>query len=217
MPLTLAFCSPLLWLTERSVASSTHKRNVLDPQLLPFNTRAQAALTPQTPYSPAFPLSTLSTPSGMAASAVYATQVSAGGYPYAPGHGSPSPPLTPLSATLVDAPRYVERPSIELKFSSSGANIVNAVVVDAAGRPFYSISSYSKRTKLLSHRDNTEIATVEWDRSSPRMVFRGKKVKCKEWLPLSGPDTEYVLVSLSYDRHSESGRDANQVSSSRAW
>ncbi|KAH9024019.1 hypothetical protein EDB83DRAFT_2428698 [Lactarius deliciosus] len=102
----------------------------------------------------------------MAASAVY-TQVSAGGYPHA--YDMP-PPLTPLSATLVETTRHIERPSIELKFSSSGANIVNSV-----------------------------IATVEWDRSSPRMVFRGKKIKCKEWLPLAGPDTECVLILLSYD------------------
>ncbi|KAH8978952.1 hypothetical protein EDB92DRAFT_1906765 [Lactarius akahatsu] len=104
------------------------------------------------------------------------------------------PPLTPLSATLVEATRHIERPSIELKFSSSGVNIVNSVVIDAAGRPIYTILSDSKRTKLLSHRDNTEIATVEWDRSSPRMVFRGKKTKCKEWLPLAGPDTESRLL-----------------------
>ncbi|KAI9437955.1 hypothetical protein H4582DRAFT_1951647 [Lactarius indigo] len=126
--------------------------------------------------------------------AVYATQVSAGGYPHAYDYGNTPPPLTPLSATLVETTRYVERPSIELKFSSSGANIVNTVVIDAAGRPLYIILSDSKRTKLLSHRDNTEIATVEWDRSSPRMVFRGKKVKCKEWLPLAGPDTESRLL-----------------------
>ncbi|KAH9033364.1 hypothetical protein EDB85DRAFT_2274775 [Lactarius pseudohatsudake] len=129
----------------------------------------------------------------MAASAVY-TQVSAGGYPHAYDYDNMPPPLTPLSATLVETTRHIERPSIELKFSSSGANIVNSVVIDAAGRPLYTILSDSKRTKLLSHRDNTEIATVEWDRSSPRMVFRGKKIKCKEWLPLAGPDTESRLL-----------------------
>jgi len=79
---------------------------------------------------------------------------------------------------------------MDLKISSSGAKIVNAVVADSAGRPLYSISSDSKRTKLHSRRDNTEVATVDWNRSSPRMVFRGKKVKCKEWLPRAGPDTE---------------------------
>jgi hypothetical protein len=126
----------------------------------------------------------------MAASAVYANQVSAGGYPHIHGHGSTSPPSTPLSPTLVNATRHIERPSIELKISGSGAKIVNAIVADGAGRPLYSISSNSKRTKLLSHKDNIEVATVEWDRSSPRMVFRGKKVKCKDWLPLAGPDTE---------------------------
>lgn len=181
---------PLLWPTERSVACSTHKRNVLYPQLLPQHSSASRSHT----TNPSFPASLLSTPSGMAASAVYATHVSAGGYSHAHGHDSTLPPLTPVSATLVDAPRYIERPSVELKISSSGANIVNAVVVDAAGRSLYSTLSDSKRTKLVSHGDNAEVATVEWDRSSPRMVFRGKKVKCKEWLPLAGPDTESRLL-----------------------
>jgi hypothetical protein len=126
----------------------------------------------------------------MAASAVYAPQVFAGRYPPAHGHGRTSPPPSPLSATLVEPPRSNERPSIELQISSSRDKIVNATVVDPAGRPLYSVSSDESRTKLLSLRDNTEVATVNWDRSSPRMVFRGKKVKCKEWLPRAGPDTE---------------------------
>jgi len=124
------------------------------------------------------------------ATSVYATQVSAGRYPHTHGYGRTSLPLTPLSATLVEAIPYNERPSMDLKISSSGAKIVNAVVADSAGRPLYSISSDSKRTKLHSRRDNTEVATVDWNRSSPRMVFRGKKVKCKEWLPRAGPDTD---------------------------
>jgi hypothetical protein len=133
----------------------------------------------------------------MATSAAYATQVSAGGYPHVHGYDRTSIHSTPLSPTLVEATRFTERPSIELKFSSSGAKIVNSVVVDRVGRPLYSISSDSKRTKLHSQRDNTEVATIDWDRSSPRMVFRGKKLKCKEWLPPAGPDTEYVLTPLS--------------------
>jgi hypothetical protein len=103
--------------------------------------------------------------------------------------GRPPPP-TLLSATLVEAPRSDERPSIELKISGSGAKILNAIVVDPAGRPLYTIMSDGSRTKLLSQRENSKVATIDWDRSSPRMVFRGKKVKCKEWLPRAGPDTE---------------------------
>jgi hypothetical protein len=132
-----------------------------------------------------------------------------GTHPY--GHGRTPPPPSPLSETLVDATRSSERPSIELKISGSGANILNAVVVDPAGRPLYSISSDESRTKLLSLRDDTQIATVNWDRASPRMVFRGKKVKCKEWLPRAGSDTEYVLLLLPYASHSDMGlgRDTN--------
>jgi hypothetical protein len=188
---TLAFCSPSS-LANRALGGLQHIKEMdwthnYFPTTLerkPFS-HHQPLLPPPPP--PPFPLLT---PSGMAASAVYANQVSAGGYPHIHGHGSTSPPSTPLSPTLVNATRHIERPSIELKISGSGAKIVNAIVADGAGRPLYSISSNSKRTKLLSHKDNIEVATVEWDRSSPRMVFRGKKVKCKDWLPLAGPDTE---------------------------
>jgi len=124
------------------------------------------------------------------AASVNTTQISAGGYSQDHGHGRTSPSPSILSATLVEPPRHDERPSIKLKFSSSGVKIVNAVVVDPAGHSLYTISSDSKRTKLLSHSDNTEVATVEWNRSSPRMVFRGKKIKCKEWLAQAAPETE---------------------------
>jgi hypothetical protein len=29
------------------------------------------------------------------------------------------------------------------------------------------------------------------------MVFRRKKIKCKEWLPLAGPETEYALFHVT--------------------
>ncbi|KAF8257317.1 hypothetical protein EI94DRAFT_1709256 [Lactarius quietus] len=125
------------------------------------------------------------------ATSVYANQVSAGGHPVAHVYGRTFPPQSPLSAKSIEEPRHKERPSIELKFSSSGAKIINAVVVDLAGHPLYSVTSNTKRTKFLSHRDNSEVANVNWNRSSPRMVFRGKKVKCKEWLARAGPETEF--------------------------
>jgi hypothetical protein len=129
----------------------------------------------------------------MAAAAVYATpQVSAG--EYLPLHvlRHASPPSIPMSATLVNDAHLTERPSVKLKIPGGNSNIFNSVVVSASGQSLYSISSNSKRTTLASCRDNVEVATIEWDRSSPRMVFRRKKMKCKEWLPLAGPDTEYV-------------------------
>ncbi len=129
----------------------------------------------------------------MAAAAVYATQVSAGEYPHLHDLRHASPP-TPMSATLVNNTHLTERPSVKLRIPGGSSNIINSVVVSASGQSLYSISSNSKRTTLVSCRDNVEVATVEWDRSSPRMVFRRKKMKCKEWLPLAGPDTEYVPV-----------------------
>jgi hypothetical protein len=131
---------------------------------------------------------------------VHAThgRVSAGQYSHPYGHDRTFPSPTPSSATSVGAPRPNERPSIELKISSSGAKILNAVVVDSAGRPLYTVSSDEGRTELRSQRDNSKVATIDWDRSNPRMVFRGKKVKVKEWLPRAGPNTEYVLMPIPH-------------------
>ena len=123
-------------------------------------------------------------------------QVDACQYPHPDVHGKTSHFPTPLHAALVKAPPCDERPSIEFKISSRGAKILNAVVVDSTSRPIYSISSDESRTTLLSQRDSSKVATINWDRISPRMVFRGKKFKCKDWLQYAGPDTEYVLLLL---------------------
>ena len=144
---------------------------------------------PPTPY-----LSLRPPPSvDMAATSIYTARVSAGEYPRAHGYDTVSPPHTPLSATLVNSPQNNERSSVKLKILCGKSNIVNSIVIDAAGRSLYSITSTSKRTTLVECRNNAEVATVEWDRSNPRMVFRRKKIRCKEWLPLAGPETEYAL------------------------
>ena len=131
----------------------------------------------------------------MAAAAVYAApQVSAGEYLplHVPRHASP--PI-PMSVTLVNDAHLTERPSVKLKIPGGSSNIFNSVVVSASGQSLYSISSNSKQTTLVSCRDNVEVATVEWDRSSPRMVFRRKKMKCKEWLKITGPDNKYIFAT----------------------
>ena len=109
-------------------------------------------------------------------------------------HRAPSP-STSLSPTLVNNAHVTERPSLKLKFPSGASNILNSLVVNPAGQSLYTILSNSKRTTLVSCSDNVEIASVQWDRSSPRMVFRGKKWKCKYWLPRAAPENEYVLPS----------------------
>ena len=101
---------------------------------------------------------------------------------------------TSLSPTLVNNSHYTERQSLKLRIPSGASNILNSVVVNAAGQSLYSITSNSKRTTLVSCMDNVEIATVQWDSSSPHMVFRRNKVKCKRWLPLTGPQNEYSLT-----------------------
>ena len=106
----------------------------------------------------------------------------------------PTPSLAPSSS---DEPND-ERPSIELKISRCGAKILNTVVVDSADRPLYFISSDECRTVVLAERDGSRVATIDWDRQSPRMVFRGRKVKCKEWLPRARPNSECVPILIMH-------------------
>jgi hypothetical protein len=128
----------------------------------------------------------------MAAASAYNAQVSAGEYSQRHDHHRPPSPTTSLSPTLVNNTHYTARPSLKLRIAGGASNILNSRVVDAAGQPLYSVSSDSKRTTLVSCRDNVEVATVQWDRHSPRMVFHRKKMKCKEWLKISGPHSEYI-------------------------
>jgi hypothetical protein len=116
------------------------------------------------------------------------TPVSAIEYLNPHGHHRAPSPTASLSPTLVNN----VRPSLKLRFPCGASDIVNSLVVNPAGQSLYSISSNSKRTTLVSCRDNVEIAAVNWDRSSPRMVLRSKKMKCKAWLPLIGPENKYM-------------------------
>ena len=125
----------------------------------------------------------------MFSASIYSNQTPADEYYRAPS------PTTSLSPTLVNDAHYTERPSLKLIFPRGASNTLNSAVINAAGQSIYSISSNSKRTIMVSCRDNVEVATVQWDRHSPRMVFRRKKTKCKEWLRLAGPDNKYMPVS----------------------
>jgi hypothetical protein len=112
---------------------------------------------------------------------------------------SPSSSPRAQSATLVNqasGTAISERSSVKLKIVGGKSNIVNSVVVSEDRQTLYSISSNSKRTTVVACKDNVEVAVVEWDRSSPRMVFRQKKMKCKEWLARAGPETEYRRTYL---------------------
>jgi len=105
-----------------------------------------------------------------------------------------SPPPSP-TATLVNPVQGNERPSAKFKILRGKSNILNSVVVDTACQCLYTISSNSKRTTFVAYQNNVEVAIVKWDYSSPRMVLRGKKIKCKKWLPPVGPGTEYKPLS----------------------
>ena len=125
-------------------------------------------------------------------------------------------------------PAYTERTAHKLRITSPpGAGILNASILDAAGRALYTISSDAKLNKTCVRRAglcldsdadadvamaDEELAQFRWDRASPRMRFDGgdnkkrkRKVKCKQWLPLadsaSASDAQYVhspLVSMLF-------------------
>jgi len=122
----------------------------------------------------------------MSSTTAYATQSSAAEYSHPHDDADISRPASP---TLVDT-RPADRPSITLKIPGGASDILNSVVVDPTGRSLYSVSSTSKRTTLVSCRDNVQVATVEWDRPSPLLVFRQKKMKCRKWLPRVSPETD---------------------------
>ena len=107
-----------------------------------------------------------------------------------------SSPLASPTANMVNAAHHYERPSVKLKIPSGKSDPLNSAIVDAAGHSLYTISSNSKRTTFVACKNNVEIATVQWDCPVPRMVFRRKKMKCRDWLPLAGPGSESVQASL---------------------
>ena len=133
----------------------------------------------------------------MSTTAIYATQLRAGNHQHSQSRDPATLSSSSLSATLVNqvtGAAINERSSVKLKIVRGKSNIVNSEVVNAEGQSLYSISSNSKRTTVVACKDNVEVAVVEWDRSSPRMVFHQKKMKCKEWLVLAGPETEYRRI-----------------------
>ena len=140
----------------------------------------------------------------MSSTTIYATRPSAGNHQHCQS-------LCPVSPSSNPATAVNERPSVKLKIIGGKNNIVNSVVVNPAGQPLYSVSSNSKRTNVVACKDNVKVATVEWDRSSPRMVFRRKKMKCKEWLPLAGPETEYKPTPLPSSSHTESDTARSRI------
>ena len=151
-----------------------------------------ASTWPQATRTPLLTLFRSLTLHCVAAIGIYSTE----GDPRTNGYGPMSSPPPSPSATLVNVAHRDSRPSVKFKISGGGSNILNSVVLDAAGQPLYTVSSNSKRTTFVACQNNDEVATVQWDRSSPRMVFRGKKMKCKDWLPLGGPETEYKSRSV---------------------
>ncbi|KAF8498221.1 hypothetical protein F5888DRAFT_1634132 [Russula emetica] len=123
---------------------------------------------------------------GMDAASGYNRQVSPDDHLQPHGDHRQLSIATSLSPTPVnDAahPTGTERPSLKLRIPGGASNILNSTVIDTAGQSLYSTLSDSKRTTL-------RLPPIQWDHHSPRMVFRQKKMKCKEWLKLAGPNDE---------------------------
>ena len=125
----------------------------------------------------------------------YTSQVTPDDHLQPDGDHRPLSLAASLSPTLVNDTHHTERQPLKLRIPGGASNILNSTVVNTAGQPLYSTLSDSKHTKLVSYRDNVEVATIQWDHHSPRMAFRRKKMKCKEWLKLAGPNNEYMPIS----------------------
>jgi hypothetical protein len=186
--MALFICALFPLIPERPVYTQKDERA---REVIISTSSGQAVPIVVVPLAPSSPLLCI----GMAAASVYNTRVSADGYSqrHDHDHHRPPSPTTSLSPTLVNDAHYTaRRPSLKLRIPGGASNILNSMVVNTAGQSLYSVLSDSKRTTLISCRDNVEIATVQWDRHSPRMVFHRKKVKCKEWLKLTGTNNEYI-------------------------
>jgi hypothetical protein len=127
--------------------------------------------------------------------------------------------LFPSITVTTPPPPYAERLTRKFRITSPpGEGILNACILDAAGRPLYTISSDPKLKKTSVRRvrvsvfdpatdpilvvADEELARFGWDRASPRVRFGSgdnkwkRKVKCKQWLPLAdsaASNVQYVF------------------------
>ncbi|KAH9024020.1 hypothetical protein EDB83DRAFT_2679053 [Lactarius deliciosus] len=141
-------------------------------------------------------------------------------YPLTPGAASASSSSQDLldldlrTSSSTPPPAYTERASRKFRITAApGSGMLNATILDAAGRALYTTSSDAKLKKttvrraavMASYPDSgprlraMELARIGWDRSSPRVRFladvdgtelpkksKKHKMKCKEWLPRAG-------------------------------
>ncbi len=150
-------------------------------------------------------------------------------YPVAPGEASASSSSQDLldlrTSSSTPPPAYTERASRKFRLTAApGSGMLNAAILDTAGRALYTTSSDAKLKKTTVRRAavpaqypdsdpdaGEDLARVGWDRASPRVRFladvdgtelpkksKKYKVKCKEWLPRAGANTKYVLPPFAY-------------------
>lgn len=155
-------------------------------------------------------------------------------YPLAPGAASASSSSQDLldldlrTSSSTPPPAYTERASRKFRITAApGSGMLNATILDAAGRTLYTTSSDAKLKKTTVRRAavlapypdsdldaGKELARIGWDRSSPRVRFladvdgtelpkksKKHKTKCKEWLPRAGADTQSRVLTVHGTRY----------------
>lgn len=92
----------------------------------------------------------------------------------------PSPPQVYPGSSLPHPPSSLQQKPVVFLFIGD-EDILNCRVDDPSGRTPFTIATQKKVTYFKTS-DGNMIAVIEWDHSSPVMMYKGRKIKCKEWL-----------------------------------
>lgn len=98
-------------------------------------------------------------------------------------------------------PQQVSAVPITFTFSQPNSKLFDCTISDSLGATPFVISSdqfynaiiyqYEGTKTTIKGSDGAIVASVDWEHGSPRMVFGGGGLKCKEWFPYD-KETRYV-------------------------
>lgn len=131
-------------------------------------------------------------PSSYANTSQYAAQP-----PQAQGQ-YPDPPQTHPAFQSPTPAAPTKRGPVVFLFTHN-ETILNCQVDDPFGRTPFTITTEKKVTSFKAS-DGNPIARIEWDHSSPVMMYKGEKVKCREWLRVihdKARGIQYVFQSIA--------------------